>query len=107
MIVTDGDAVKVTYAHNIDATQTFGGEAVKHLNKEMTSFTLGYAKKLQAASLFKARLSNSGACRALLFLPQPSLRELSHEAGQPHVWYHVRQRSRKHCDQVAVAACRA
>ena len=61
MVVTDGDAVKVTYAHNIDPTQTFGGEAIKHLNKEMTSFTLGYAKKLQAASLFKARLSNSGA----------------------------------------------
>ena len=46
LIVTDGDAVKVTYAHNIDPTQTFGGEAIKNLSKETTTFTLGYAKKL-------------------------------------------------------------
>ena len=60
MIVTDGDAVKVSYAHNIDPTQTFGGEAIKNLSKETTTFTLAYAKKLHDSSLFKARLSNNG-----------------------------------------------
>ena len=59
--MTDGEAVKATYAHNVDASQTLGGEVVKNLSKETTAFTLGYQKKLSDTALFKARLNNSGA----------------------------------------------
>lgn len=60
LVLTDGETVKGVYAHKVDATQTVGGEVIKSLSKETTSFTLGYQKRLSAGALFKARLNNSG-----------------------------------------------
>lgn len=60
IVVTDGESVKATYAHKVDASQTVGGEVVKNLAKETTAFTLGYSKRMDSGATFKARLNNAG-----------------------------------------------
>lgn len=61
-MLTDGESVKATYAHKVDAAQTVGGEVVKNLAKETTAFTLAYQRRMDGGALFKARLNNAGAC---------------------------------------------
>ena len=64
-MLTDGDSVKATYAHKVDANQTVGGEVIKNLAKETTAFTLGYSKRMEGGAFFKARLNNAGELSAV------------------------------------------
>lgn len=72
VVVTDGESVKATYAHKVDASQTVGGEVVKNLAKETTAFTLGYSKRMDSGATFKARLNNAGA-RLFVFTDVPAV----------------------------------
>jgi voltage-dependent anion channel protein 2 len=61
LLADQGETLKVQYAHNVDPTQSVGGEVSKSLHKDdATLITLGYLKRLQNGSLAKVRLDNTG-----------------------------------------------
>ena len=60
-LVDMGETLKLSYAHNIDARSTAGAEVQRKLNKDLTSFTLGYSRRLDNGAITKYRLDNTGA----------------------------------------------
>jgi voltage-dependent anion channel protein 2 len=64
-LVDMGETLKLSYAHNIDARSTAGAEVQRKLNKDLTSFTLGYARRLDNGAITKYRLDNTGIASAL------------------------------------------
>lgn len=66
LLLTDmGEAVKFSYAQNVDKDTVVGAEVVRHLTKETTAFTLGYSKRLEGGALAKIRLDNTGMTSVL------------------------------------------
>ncbi|DBA78161.1 TPA: hypothetical protein ACH3X2_008127 [Trebouxia sp. C0005] len=55
-----GDALKASFAHNIDAYQSYGAEVYKNAHSEDVSFLLGYSKRLRDGALTKAKVQNNG-----------------------------------------------
>ena len=59
-VLLAGNGLKGSFAHNIDAYQSWGAEVSKHANKDDTAFLLGYSKRLVDGALTKARIQNNG-----------------------------------------------
>ncbi len=55
-----GDALKASFAHNIDAYQSYGAEVYKNAHSEDVNFLLGYSKRLRDGALTKAKVQNNG-----------------------------------------------
>lgn len=61
-----GNTLKASYAHNIDAFQSVGGEVTKPLNNDSdVSIALGYSRRLVDGALAKAKLQNNGTVSLL------------------------------------------
>ena len=55
-----GDALKASFAHNIDAYQSYGAEVYKNAHSKDVNFLLGYSKRLRDGALTKAKVQNNG-----------------------------------------------
>ena len=55
-----GDALKASFAHNIDAYQSYGAEVYKNAHSEDVNFLLGYSKRLRDGALTKVKVQNNG-----------------------------------------------
>jgi voltage-dependent anion channel protein 2 len=78
LLADKGDTLKITGAHNIDASQGLAAEIARSLNKdEATIVTLGYQRRLQQGALAKVRLDNTGSLHVLYELEAQKNTKLS------------------------------
>lgn len=55
-----GEGLRGSFAHNIDAYQSYGAEVSKPARSNDATFLLGYSKRLMDGALAKARIQNDG-----------------------------------------------
>ena len=59
-VMSAGEGLRGSFAHNIDAYQSYGAEVSKPARSNDATFLLGYSKRLMDGALAKARIQNDG-----------------------------------------------
>ena len=65
LCVDKGNTYKASYVHAVSGTSSVGGEVVRNLAKESTTFTVGATHKLESGASTKVKIDNTGIASLL------------------------------------------